>query len=148
MGRYVNYADVVNRYPMIGKSGGEDQITSDFIRYAEFELEEKLGKKFSIPFSSNNMTAKDLSIDLTYLKFMRTTGNDFDFETLQASVNSRIAGLLKGDAFMAIESSDPLGKSEDSVYVGMNYKPVFGLGDELEFDVSSERLSFEENNYG
>jgi len=142
MGRYITYSDIVNRHELVGDQGA-GEVDSSYIRYAEFEIESSLASKFPIPFSTNNVTVKDLCIDMTFIKLMRTSGDDFNTEKLEDSLKERIEKLLNGKSLMITNSLETIGKSDSSVYVGKSYKPVFGMADVEYSEVSSSRLSFE-----
>ena len=69
MGRYCTSSDCIARYNRLSKiDSAQTEIDSHFISFAENELDGLLSPKFTVPFSSNNVTAKDLAIDLTYLR--------------------------------------------------------------------------------
>lgn len=145
MGRYINYNEVVDRYASVAEFGTEE-ISSSYIAFAEYELDARLSKKFSVPFSSNNMTIKDLAIDMTYIRLSRLAGNNYDSGNVKESVKERIAMLLSGEMLMVTTSDDTIGKSDSSIWVGMNYKPSFDMQDNEVRDVTSGRLAFDEDN--
>lgn len=68
MGRYINWSDVVDRYPEIATLGDASKISSSYIVYAEAYVDGALRSHYATPFSETNMTVKDLTIDLAYHK--------------------------------------------------------------------------------
>lgn len=147
MGRYIEWDDVVLRYPNAGRSGGSSEVGSVHITYAEAYLESRFSGYFTIPFSSNNLTAKDLSIDLTYLRI----GNfgQKDRKIFRDEIEDRIKQIKLGNDQMITNSGDSLGSVGEAVYSPhQNYHPVFGMDDEFMFDVDSSQLIDEEDARG
>jgi len=68
MGRYIEWDDVIDRYPELNTLSGADEFSSAYIVYSEAFVDGILGNNFTVPFSNNNMTVKDLSIDMTYYR--------------------------------------------------------------------------------
>jgi hypothetical protein len=68
MGRYITPTNVLARYQQLTDVHSQSNIDSSFIPYAEAQVEAMLSPKWIAPFSSNNITAQDLSIDMTILK--------------------------------------------------------------------------------
>ena len=62
---YANYTDFTAVYSVRGVS--ETEINSYWLSYGALRTNEALGGYFTVPFSSNNDTAKDLSIYFAYL---------------------------------------------------------------------------------
>jgi len=65
MGRYIEFDDLIKRYRRVDTKGGADEV-DPLIVFAENMLDGMLGSHFVVPFSSNNATARDLAIDITY----------------------------------------------------------------------------------
>ena len=61
MAKYAQYDDVVNRYPRATKKGGKEEMVA-FINVAENEIEGMFAGRYTLPFSSNNVTVKDLVV--------------------------------------------------------------------------------------
>ena len=126
MGRYIDWDDVVNRYRTISDRDSTE-INTSFILYAEAEVDGRLATKYSVPFSSNNITAKDLAIDITYIKAGNL--NIEETERLQKMVDDKFKRLLEGEEVMLL--ADGIALSADvggTVYsTTQDYHPVFGL---------------------
>lgn len=142
MGRYITWSgDVLARYPGLATiSDSYAAQDSAFVFYAESELDGRLAGWFATPFSGNNLTARDLAIDLTYLKAVQP--ND---EARTAPVRQRleaaIADLIEGRATMVTDSGDALASAGEPVYsTTMGYHPVFGMGGAEAFAVDSQQL--------
>lgn len=114
MGRFVKWKDVHDRYRDIASLGDEKAVDSAWIRPAEFELESKLAIRFTTPFSDNNATAKDIGIDMAYLKMSPTRNKNY--ERVRDMVDARIKGLLEGEALMITDSGDSM--------TSTSFKPV------------------------
>lgn len=147
MSDYINWKDVVDRYPGIERVGGASEVGSVYVEYAERELEGMLAGFFTTPFSSNNLTAKDLAIDLTYARIANLKMEDR--KEFRDEVLGRIQALKEGQAAMVTTSGDVMQAVGDTVYSNtQNYVPVFGMGDTLDFRVDSGQLLDEENARG
>lgn len=143
MGRYIDWQDAVDRYQRIGDKGSVD-VGSNYIVYAEAEIESKLAPAFTVPFSSNNLTVKDLCIDMTLAKILMFKDTK-KAEMIMGSIDARVKALLDGTAQMVTTSG--VGQAiENHPYWSetMDYHPTFGAGNLLDFHVSSDRLYDEE----
>lgn len=143
MGRYIEWDDVVKRYPTVSKLGGAEVVGLDHVPYAEAEVDARLSPAFTVPFSSNNQTARDLSIDLTYLRANPLRDPEKN-APVQERVDNLIAALLEGRMAMVTTSGDVI----QPALVGgvspwsntMNYHPTFGAGPIEDMHVDSGQL--------
>jgi len=71
MGRYINWDDVIDRYPELNTLSGADELSSAYIVYAEAFTDGMLAGTYTVPFSNNNVIVRDLSIDMTYWRATR-----------------------------------------------------------------------------
>jgi len=71
MGRYIDWEDVIDRYPELNTLGGADQLSSAYIVYSEAFVDGVLANHYTLPFSNNNMIVRDLSIDHCYWRAAR-----------------------------------------------------------------------------
>lgn len=151
MGRYIDSEKVIVRYGELDdvSSGGLfSTLDSHYIVYAEAELDSRLASAFTVPFSSNNLTAQDLSIDLTYLKAASLTQQEA--EMLTERIDFKIDQLLKGRSKMLTitdSGTAEVGDSRDAVAWSdtKDYHPVFGIGSILDFAVDSSRIEDEQD---
>jgi len=143
MGRYCTASDCYLRYNDIYSVNSDvDAVDSGFIFFAEHELDARLSKQFTVPFSSDNITAKDLAIDMTYLR-AGNIGKDEEDE-LSDRIDKRIKDLLNGDMDMIV-SSGTLVTVGDTVWSNdMDYHLTFGHGDVEDFHVDSSQTYAEE----
>jgi len=150
LGRYITYDDLVDRYRQLANDSkdGSTEVGSAYIVYAENELDGMLASTYTVPFSSNNLTAKDLSIDLAYLRIGRF--KDKGRKELKADVMERINMLKSGEMGMLTDAGEVL-TSGGQVTAWSNtkdYHPVFGMGDTIHFDADSQQVIDEENDRG
>ena len=132
----IDWSDVNRRYPETLKHADATQADSSWVPFAIAELHARLASGFTVPFSDNNMTAKDLAIDLTFARLYR-----YKDEEKSAAVTSYVAGcidgLLNGSMFMITTSGDTLSSTGGTVYsTTENYHPVHGMGP-IEYSVPS-----------
>jgi len=150
MGRYIDWDDITDRYSVLtkGNYAGSAEVDSAHIVYAENELDALLASTFTVPFSSNNLTAKDLSIDLTYCRvgnFKISERKEFKEEIME-----KINMLKNGEMSMITDSGDVLTTTGTTQAWSSteDYHPVFGLGNEIQFQADSSRIIDEENDRG
>lgn len=98
MGRYIEWDDVIDRYPELNSLGGSDEISSAYIVYAEAFTDGMLTSHFTPPFSNNNMVVKDLCIDYTYWRAARFKLDDA--VAVKSSYFETIMLLKKGQMSM------------------------------------------------
>lgn len=141
MGRYCNYDQVKQRFRRV-----EDvkypsaAVESSYIYYAEADLDRRLGPYFSIPFSSNNLTAADLSIDMSYAKII-IYDDPKKYEAIMGHVDTVIGDLINGRAAMITSSSDQVSgiNGNEAWSNTASYHSAFGVGDETLFQVDSSQ---------
>ncbi len=138
MGRYCSVEDVRGRYSELVTMSKFD-VVSYHLQYAEMELDGYMAPFYTVPFSSNNLTAKDLSIDLTYLRVanLKTAErNDYRKELMD-----RIKMYQDGSAIMITTSGDALSSASGAAWSSTeNYHPVFGMGNVTDFCVDSMQV--------
>lgn len=145
MGRYASFSsDVHNRYPRtLTDSRAAATLESAYLSPAEAELDARLGSRFTVPFSSNNQTAKDLVIDMTMIRmgFYKEKNED-----LANSIEARIKALIDGTMVMVTTSGEVAGYQVSGVInTTAGYHPVFGMGEILDAEVDDQRIDDEEN---
>lgn len=141
MGRYIDWEDVVDRYPEIETLGGADQVSSTYIVHAEGFVDAMLGSHFTPPFSSNNLTVKDLSIDCVYWRAGRLKLDDAS--TVREEFFETIKMLKDGTQQMVDASGNILSISKNSgVYsTTQSYHTSFGVDIPEYYQVSSDHMS-------
>lgn len=139
MGRYINWSDVTDRYPHASRVGSEGAVGSSTLLAAEYQIDGMLGSKFTVPFSSNNETVKDLCIDNTYARLVSryTLLKKEDYEKLTKSIDNRVKLLVMGDTVMMTTDGDiaAVTEGQSNYSEDMNYTPVFGMGNVEDFVV-------------
>lgn len=145
MGRYIDWKDVTDRYKAIGDDLDATKINSTFINYAETKVDGRLAAKFTTPFSNNNITVKDLCIDLVYIK----AGNLSIEETekLNNQVEKTLNDLMSGDQAMILDDGTATFASVSGTIwsTTQNYHPTFGIGSIEYFEIDSSRIIDEED---
>lgn len=148
MGRYINWGDLVGRYSQINKLGGAETVGSNFIDYAEAEVDGRLAPVYSVPFVTDPASAptlvKDLAIDFALLK--ATFGKEKSWDRMAKHLEDRIKLILDGKLVIVGLDGAPITQVGGTVW-GSNttYTPIFGMGDEAEFVVDPDRIEAEES---
>jgi hypothetical protein len=143
MGRYIQWDDIIQRYPNVAAKGGSNQVGSAYLDYAETELEGRLAGAYTIPFSSNNLTIKDLSIDMVYAKSIMYT------DTKKAKVildylDKRIGELIDGTATMITTSGDAMFTAGDAPWsTTKDYHNTFGVIPIEDQNIDTDRIEDE-----
>jgi len=130
MSKYANWADVTARYTQISELGGAKSVDSSYIIYAEAQIEGALSASYTVPFSSNNLTVKDLVIDLTYGKAIAFRDLKKS-KAIMDSIEHRIKMLRSGTMSMVTNSGDVLSSSgQGSIWSSTeDYSPSFDMND-------------------
>ena len=127
MGRYIEWDDVIHRYPALNTLGGSDEVDPAYIAYAEAEVDARLAKSFTIPFSNDNMTVRDLVIDDVYYRAGR-----FKFEdaiAVHSAYLESIGALIAGELGMVTTSGNLVSSAKAvGIYSStQSYHSAFGM---------------------
>jgi hypothetical protein len=145
MGRYASFSsDVTNRFPRtLTDSRAVATLEAAYLTPAEAYIESRLAARFTVPFSSNNQTVKDLVIDRTLVNIgMFKEKND----DLSKSIDERIKALIDGTMVMVTTSGEVAAYNLSGVInTTAEYHPVFGMGPIEDMEVDDERTDDEEN---
>lgn len=140
----VTYDEILSRFSAVGDYGNT-VVTSHYLLYAENHVNGLLAGHFTVPFSSNNLTAKDLVIELTYLRCGDLKVGEL--EKRYDMFQRRIDALRNGDEVMMTSSGEtmvaggtliPTSNTED-------YTPVFGVSDTELSQVDPDQIEDEED---
>ena len=144
MGRYINWDEVVIRYPELSDVRGAAEVGSYFIAQAENMVDGLLHNKFTAPFSNNNATVKDLSVDATYIKMYRRSSPKA-VDAMEKAFYKRIDRLMMGKEAMVTTSGTLVEASDSDIYsTTKGYHSPFGMGDVEDFHVDSSQTYAEE----
>lgn len=140
---YIEYTDVAARYRVFDTSSFSN-AASDFIYYAEKEVESALSAAYSVPFSDSHPTVKDLCIDMCYVRYLRMN-RPKDAKTLNDMLYERIGKIINGDEPIMTDSGAMLPSMSDPDLpesTTEDYHPVHTmLGAENEYTrISPDRL--------
>jgi hypothetical protein len=139
-GRYITWDDVVHRYTDFSDFGGAVKAASHYIAAAEARIDGLLGSHFSIPFSNNNVTVRELSIDAAFMHAARGLSKE-EYARINDRIMDTVTMLKAGDMVMVIGSGQ-IHRSDISRAWSSNqdYHPVFGMHDPLDWVVSSQQI--------
>lgn len=140
---YATYEEFAARYPT---RLGAAEVNSHVLPHAAARLEQRLARAFSVPFSANNRTAADLTMDIAYLLILQRSKAPQEAEGLRAAVEARLEALAAGREAMITTSGEALYAAplEGDVWSSTGgYRPVFGLRDAREQSVDAQRLDDE-----
>ncbi|MDH4247407.1 MAG: hypothetical protein OEW39_06295 [Deltaproteobacteria bacterium] len=123
---YATYSDFNARY---ATRLDPAEVASHYLPYAAARLEALLAPGFTAPFSTNNLTARDLTLDLAYLLMLQRHREQGDREGLERMVLRRIRALNEGQEAMQTTSGESLfARAASGVVWGSTapYRTVFG----------------------
>lgn len=151
MGRYINWDDVTLRYPEVEtRNAGAAAVGSAYIQYAEAAIDGMLASHFTTPFSSNNLTAKDLSVELVYARIIRKADKEAA-AMAAAGVSSMVTMLKNGSLGMVTTSGDIIannGTGDEIWSTTQNYHSIFGVNDPKLSPIDSSQIYDEESERG
>jgi hypothetical protein len=146
MGLYATFSHHVrDRYPRTATDSRGYTILESYLTDAEAELHGRLGAHFTVPFSANNLTARDIVIDLTVIKMGLVKGDDL--AELDVRIDKRIKALIDGTMVMVTTSGEvaALADKTGAFSTVQSYSPVFGVGDIMDMRPDPDREDDEEN---
>jgi len=133
MTTYATYAQFTQVYSVKGIT--EADISSYWLTYGALRVNESLGGVYTTPFSSNNETAKDLSIHFGYLGILYRTRNQTDSEELQKEMERRIKAIVDDNMPMILSDGSNYFADTDTTLDAwsstQDYKPVFDMRDDI-----------------
>lgn len=106
------------------------EVRSHFLPFASAQLDAMLAPWFTVPFSSNNLTAKDVALDLTYLLILQRSKEAGDRKDLAQRIEARIHSLRDGREAMLTTSGEALVAAHTTDEVWSNTRdipPLFEL---------------------
>lgn len=142
MGRYIDWDNVIDRYPELNTLGGADELSSSYIVYSEAFVDGILKSHWTPPFSNNNMIVKDLVIDYCYWRAGR-----FKLENaveVKSSFFETINLLKSGQLSMLDEAGNEIpGISQGATIYSstQSYATSFGMDDPIHWRVDSDHMS-------
>jgi hypothetical protein len=141
MGRYIDWEDVIDRYPDLDTVGGADQISSTYIVYAETYLDSTLASHFATPFSQEIMLIKDMAIDYTYWRAGRFK---LDNATEVGSSVVETINMLKNGQMILVDTDGneiPAVQVVAGIYsTTQSYGPTFDMDDPLDWETDPDQV--------
>ena len=136
MGRYIDWDDVINRYPALESLGGADELNANHIVYSEAYVDGCLSDRVTPPFSSNNLTVKDLCIDFCYWRAARFKLEDA--VEVKSSYFETLEMIKKGQINMVDSAGNVLDVGEKALGFYSNtgsYHSAFGIDDPIDYSI-------------
>src|SRR3990167_6242213 len=142
---YANYTQFTQVYSVSGLT--QAQLENHYLPAAARYVDGRLSPAFTAPFSSNNLTARDLNIHAAYYLFVRgRTSKQTDSDEIKALLDDWITALVSSGGSMALSDDTVLNPSAGTVIAWsnvMNYAPVFNMLDPDEQRVDPDRQNDE-----
>jgi len=130
---YATFADFTAIYSLSPRVQ-QAEVESHWLPHGALLISEFLGKCFTIPFSSNNETAKDLNVHFAYLGILERTRNQNDSEELSNALMMRVKNICEGNAPMITTSGEAIFANDlnnkfDAWSNTQNYRNTFDMLD-------------------
>ncbi len=143
------YATLAQWTTMIGCVNGlsDGAINDQWLPYGAMRVNVSLGKCFTLPFSNNNYTANQLSIQYGYLGFLQTrTRKKDDSDELAAALNQMVTDICSGNAPMVTDDGIAIpgtGAQFDAWSTTQDYEPTFNMLSPERQKINPDRLDDE-----
>lgn len=136
MGRYIDWADLTNRYRAISQMGGAQELAVT-IDDAESEVDARLGAKYAVPFGPSSadvpQMVRTLSADIAYYRLIYATEQG---KELKKYIDSRFKELLDGTLTL-VTSAGAIDGNDARAWTSTNFRSSFGPDDPTNWSVSS-----------
>lgn len=141
--KYATYSEFTEVYSIKGVS--QSDITSYWLYHGSLRVNESLGGFFVTPFSSNNHTARDLSIHFTYLgiESRLRTSQPTDIK-IKGELQQRITDIRCGNTPMILDDGTSVFASTtklDAWSSTEDYNPVFNMLDSTQQQVDPDLIN-------
>ena len=142
---YASFAQFTTVYSISGLS--QAQLNDHYLPSGARYLDSRLSRAFTVPFSSNNLTARDMNIYSAMLLFLqgRTSKQD-DAKELRGMLDQWIRDLAIGNGVMSLSDDTILtasGTQFQAWSTSETYHPVFNMLDPAEQIVDVDRIDDE-----
>lgn len=145
MGRYIDWTEVVDRYPDARKVGDANfNFDRAYVKPAESQVDGALAPRYTVPFVVNSgdiapPQIADLVIDMAYYRAVGVRSKFF--KNISADISSRMGALQAG----TIRLVDAMGNLLPTNVTGIlntalaqGYQPSFGMDDPTDWAVNSD----------
>lgn len=134
--------DELSKLPNVGSASAVASATqTNLLNTAEAYVHGRLASRYTVPFSSSNLTAIDLIVDAVYVQ-NNLTRQPEKAKLLKEFLDERIKALIEGQSQMTDASGAVVATIGGDVIWSSteNYPPTFGMSDIEKAEVSSEQL--------
>ena len=139
---YACYSDFAMAYTFNGVTPA--QIDSYWLYHGSLRVNECFAHLYTTPFSSNNQTAKDLTIQFAALGIRCRTLNPEDSAELEKQVMARVTDITSGNRFMITTDGQAIQPDKNVLNQAwaqnQDYKPVFDMRDSEYQRIDPDRL--------
>lgn len=146
MGSYATWsADILQRYRFLVEAASLSAADAEaaWIGPAEREIEGRLAARFTMPASSNNLTMRDLTIDLA-ASYMEDPNAPEVAQRLRDRVDKAITDLLAGRRLMMTSSGTVQPSTRGAWSTTQGYTPAFGPDHPHEWQTDPDLLDDKE----
>lgn len=141
---YANYSDFTAVYSVKGVS--ENEITAYWLPFGALRVNEFLGGYFTTPFSTNNHTAKDLSVHYAFLGINNRMRNPEGDLAVRSELDRRITDIRCGNTPMVLTDGTAMFSNATKFNAWsstQDYVPVFNMLDPIEQEVDPDLIENE-----
>ncbi len=142
---YASFADFTAQYSLRGST--DEEVNSDYLYYGWNMVNINLGACFTLPFSSNNATAKLLNVMYGYYKYALKTQNQDDSGEIKDNLDEIIENLCTNNAPMVLTDGTALfaqGNQLNQVWSNTeDYKTVFDMREPVDQRIDPDKIQAE-----
>ena len=140
MGNYVNWDDVVGRYPKTSNVSDSDEMTDSFITGIEAFMDGYLAKVFDVPVSGEPPLLKEIATDLVYSKI--ALHKDKAVPELRERTIQTLKDIIDGTMLLVDSAGDTITQVGQAVWINTDgYHSAFSMLGTPEDFVDPDQLS-------
>lgn len=141
MATFLTWADVKLRYPEMDKLGITSAQLDSIVDFAEAYVHGALAAVYTVPFSTTNLTARDLGADAAFWQIQQSKSPE-KAQSVYARMKERIEALRMGNEQMTTTSGATVSRVGETIWSSTQaYLPTFTMDDETRWGVDSAQLS-------
>ena len=147
MGRYIDWSDVVAKYPDVAKLNDANELEDMYVPAAEGYIQGSLSSKYSDELLLQSFLVKSLMVDQVY-KDIQTTRQPKKAEALYKSIENTIKAIVTKRKLLVDSGGNILSYDRSVVWSNTkDYTPVFGMSSTEDSIVDPDQLDDESDAY-
>jgi hypothetical protein len=143
MGRFIDWSNVVAKYPDVSKLNGASELEDAYIPDAENFIQGSLAAKYSNEVLLQSQLVKGLMVDQVY-RDIQLTRQPKKAEALGKAIAKTVDNILNKKVVLVSSSGEILSHDRSPIWSSTeNYTPVFGMSDYEDSFIDPDQLESE-----